>query len=378
MHILALEPYDGGSHAHFLDGLITHSTHRFTRLGMPARKWKWRMRGSSLFFVEQIAARLSNQTLNPDDIDLIFTCDMTGVTDLKALLPPSLAGTPIVCYFHENQLTYPVPDESQRDYQYAFTNITSCLTADALWFNSHYHLDSFCQAVETLLAKMPDCVPTNIPQTIAAKAIVMPLGLAPDLFDPADRPERPTGPTSRPDRPTGPTIIWNHRWEYDKNPEQFFETLFDLQRADVPFRLIVAGQSFRQAPPIFAAAQSVLKDRIDHFGYVPNRTAYLQLLRRADIVVSTAYHEFFGLAVLEAIAAGCFPLLPDRLSYPELLPTQTHAQHLYRDSAQLHDTLTTLCRNGAPAISPILIDQVASLAWPTLKNRYDQAFQSLA
>ena len=23
-------------------------------------------------------------------------------------------------------------------------------------------------------------------------------------------------------------ILWNHRWEYDKNPELFFTTLFDL------------------------------------------------------------------------------------------------------------------------------------------------------
>ena len=368
MHILTLEPYDGGSHAQFLDGLITHSTHRFTRLGMPARKWKWRMRGSSLFFVQQIAAQLADHTLDPDDIDLIFTCDMTAVTDLKALLPASLARTPIVCYFHENQLTYPVPDESQRDYQYAFTNITSCLAADALWFNSHYHLDSFCQAVEALLAKMPDCVPANIPQTIAAKAIVMPLGLPPDLFDLAGRP-----------KPVAcPTIIWNHRWEYDKNPDEFFETLLDLQRADVPFRLIVAGQSFRQAPPIFAAAQTILKDHLDHFGYVPDRAAYLQLLRRADIVVSTAHHEFFGLAVLEAIAAGCFPLLPDRLSYPELLPAQTHAQHLYRDSADLQEKIAAICQQDAPPISPELADRAASLAWPSLKDRYDQAFQSLA
>ena len=35
--------------------------------------------------------------------------------------------------------------------------------------------------------------------------------------------------------------------------------------------------------------------------------------------VSTATHEFFGLAAAEAIATGLYPLLPERLAYPELL-----------------------------------------------------------
>ena len=37
-------------------------------------------------------------------------------------------------------------------------------------------------------------------------------------------------------------------------------------------------------------------------------------------MLSTARHEFFGVAVVEALLAGCLPWLPDRLSYPELLP----------------------------------------------------------
>jgi glycosyltransferase involved in cell wall biosynthesis len=53
------------------------------------------------------------------------------------------------------------------------------------------------------------------------------------------------------------------------------------------------------------------------WGYQPDK-AYWQALRAADVVVSTARHEFFGIGVVEAISAGCWPLLPDRLAYPEV------------------------------------------------------------
>jgi hypothetical protein len=53
------------------------------------------------------------------------------------------------------------------------------------------------------------------------------------------------------------------------------------------------------------------------------------LLWQADIVVSTALHEFFGAAVVEACYCGCFPVLPNRLSYPELIPETHHKDCLY-------------------------------------------------
>ncbi len=48
-----------------------------------------------------------------------------------------------------------------------------------------------------------------------------------------------------------------------------------------------------------------------HFGYA-DEAQYAALLHRADVVVSTALHEFFGVAVVEAIYCGCFPMLPRR------------------------------------------------------------------
>ena len=48
MKITFLEPYYGGSHAYVADILVRKSRHQVTLVTLPARKWKWRMRGDRL------------------------------------------------------------------------------------------------------------------------------------------------------------------------------------------------------------------------------------------------------------------------------------------------------------------------------------------
>ncbi len=79
---------------------------------------------------------------------------------------------------------------------------------------------------------------------------------------------------------------------------------------------------------MFDEARRRLARRTLHFGYAGSRGEYAKWLRRGDIAVSTSMHEFFGVSVLEAVRAGCRPLLPARLSYPEIFP----AEYLYDDA----------------------------------------------
>ena len=76
------------------------------------------------------------------------------------------------------------------------------------------------------------------------------------------------------------------------------------------------------------AAASELAPRVRAAGYLA-RAEYERVLRESDVVVSVAEHDFFGVAVVEAIAAGCVPVLPDRLSYPEVVPERYHDSVLY-------------------------------------------------
>ena len=48
---------------------------------------------------------------------------------------------------------------------------------------------------------------------------------------------------------------------------------------------------------VFAEARDRLSDHVVNYGYLESRGDYLQALADADVVVSTALHEFFGVAM---------------------------------------------------------------------------------
>ena len=79
-------------------------------------------------------------------------------------------------------------------------------------------------------------------------------------------------------------------------------------------------------------------------------SAYLELLLRSSVVASTAVHEFFGIAMVEAMAAGLVPLLPRALSYPELVPAEFHDAVLYDSYGDLVRRLRE--RAGRPRRGP--------------------------
>jgi len=359
--VLAIEPYAARSHQAWLDGLRTHSRHRIDALTMPARKWKWRMRGSAMHVAAEIAHR--------DPPDILVATDFLNLAELVGIGPAWLRRVPKLLYFHENQLTYPILDESERDYQYAFTHLTSALAADRIAFNSAYHRGAFLDALGALLRRMPDHQPTWAVEALTRKSAVLPLGYEPDAVA-----YRADGQTNG-DRPL--RILWNHRWEYDKDPDTFVAVLLDLAGQGARFEVSVLGETFRTAPPVFARARPLLGDRVVHWGFLPDRRDYVRALAEADVVVSTARHEFFGLAVVEAIAAGCYPLLPNRLTYPELLPPDLHERHLYRDPADLTTRLAWCAQHLGVVRTSDVASAVGRFAWDRVITLYDTLLDDL-
>lgn len=350
MKILVLEPYFGGSHKAFLQGLVAHLPFEFEFLVLPARKWKWRMRFSAPYFAELL------KDMEPPDRILCST--FVDVAVLKGLAPAWIRDVPVATYFHENQFVYPVQVDDERDFHFAVTNLTTALASDSLAFNSRYNLDSFlagCREIVNKIPDMPELRWIDDEKKILAKSVILHPG--------HDFTEIDAAPEPAPNKV--PVIVWNHRWEYDKNPELFFNALFELKGQGIDFRLIVLGQSFKWQPVIFAEAEKILAEQIIHFGYAKVRADYFQFLKQGDIVVSTANHEFYGIAVLEAVRAGCCPLLPKRLSYPELLPSE----YLYEDH-EFSARLKKLLAHPARLDNDKRLSLTRKFAWSELVEQY--------
>jgi glycosyltransferase involved in cell wall biosynthesis len=369
MRILALEPYYGGSHKAFLDGWSAAGRHEWTLLSLPAYKWKWRMRHAAVTFAGEVRQRLAQGSR----WDLVFCSDMLNVAEFLGLASKEVRDLPSLLYFHENQLTYPVRVESERDYQFGLTNMTSALAASTVWFNSSFHRDSFLHALKTFLNRMPDYQPFDAATHLEAKSQVFPPGVA--RF-------APRGP-----RVPGPLrILWAARWEHDKNPEEFFEALGHLRDRQIPFRISVVGEQFREVPEVFARAREHFADHLDRWGYQQDRADYEAALLAADVFVSTAAHEFFGLSAVEATLAGAYPVVPDRLAYPEVFDLQGDPgvrEFFYEDSAtSLADRLEELAHrlesNGSlfPAGAPIR-SRLQRFEWTNLAPILDDAVEQV-
>ncbi|GAB4257904.1 MAG: DUF3524 domain-containing protein [Deferrisomatales bacterium] len=316
------------------------------------------MRGAAFAFARRLCA-----PVGAGEVDVLFASSLLDLAHLRAFLPRRV---PAVLYFHENQAAYPgrpgqAPDE--RDLQYAFSDLASALAADAVAFNSRFQKEAFFAALEELVRRMPDARPLWALEAIERKTRVVPLGVR--LADIPPAPEAPGG--------GAPTVLWNHRWEYDKNPEGFFRVLFRLADRGVSFSVAVAGQRFGRVPPVFAEARRRLGTRLVHWGCAEGRDAYVELLARGDVVVSTAWQENFGLSMVEAAYAGAHPLAPHRLSYPEVFPAPLHGACLYRDEEDLERRLEALLTGRVPRLDGARLRQAfAPYDWSRRAVEFDR------
>jgi len=304
LRILALEPYYGGSHRAVLDGLVERIDADWTVLTLPARKWKWRMRGAAITMAAELRAAGDCET---EPFDLVFASTFLNLAEFRGLVGPTIAAVPAIVYFHENQLVYPNRHVADWDFQFPLTNITSALSADACAFNTRWNLERFVEEIPDFMREFPDHQPKGLAEKIAAKSVVIPPPFDPALFD-----------ATRPVRSRRCRIVWPHRWEHDKNPDEFFSAVTLLAEEGHDFEVAVAGQSFRESEGLMREAAQALGDRLIHCDEPANRAEYAALLASADVAVSTADNEFFGLAMIEACYAGATPLVPDRLAYPEI------------------------------------------------------------
>ena len=365
LRILALEPYYGGSHRAVLDGLVGCLDAEWTLLTLPARKWKWRMRGAAITMAAETHRKAREWQASRGagrPWDLVFASTFVNLAEFKGLAGATVAAIPTVVYFHENQLVYPNRHEAEWDFQFPLTNITSALAADRCLFNTRWNLEKFVSESTPFLRRFPDHHPAGVSELIAAKSAV----LAPP-FDPT-----PFDAAMPPARGSRPRIVWPHRWEHDKDPEAFFAAVSKLAAEGLDFEVVVAGQAFRETADSMQHAATALGERLVHVGEPGSRAEYAALLGSADVAVSTAVNEFFGLAMIEAAYAGCYPLVPDRLAYPELYPPEFRYTHADALVARLR---SLVLERPAPAAARSIAE---SFTFERLAPRYAEEFRRVA
>ena len=174
-----------------------------------------------------------------------------------------------------------------------------------------------------------------------------------------------------------PLIVWNHRWEHDKNPEAFFRALFVLNERGLNFRTAILGQRYRrQWNPIFEAARETLKDRVVQYGFVEDCDQYARWLRRADIAPVTSRQDFseIGVSLVQALYCGCYPLLPRRLTYPELVPCEAYPEVFYDDFEALVEKLAEAIREIEAIRRRSFRHCIEGYDWQAMVPLYDAVF----
>lgn len=344
MRVLLAEPWWGGSHRQWAEGYQRHSAHEIRIISRPGSNWRRRMRTAG----SELAADAREIMAEGWEPDVVLATDMMNVASFRRDLDRSI---PVVLYMHENQLTY----GSAPDTTFGAINADSVAAADLVAFNSRYHWSSFGEGLMVL----------DHPGALHAweRATVIPVGID---FTGITVDERRAWPSS-------PRILWNHRWEPDKNPDAFAYALNDIEHLE--WMLLLLGE--RSKSEALDRIRTRFADRILADGWL-NRDGYLAQLAQADIVISTATQEFFGVSIVEAIAAGAFPVLPNRLAYPELLGDPAYSEALYDDDPGPALAWAIGHASEAARMACDLALRMRRFGWSSVAPMLDRALNDLA
>jgi glycosyltransferase involved in cell wall biosynthesis len=272
--------------------------------------------------------------LDREDIDFIWTGSLVDVCALKGLLkdPPRF-----ITFFHEHQLAYPLKRDDQseailRDHILPGIHASQIMASDVVLFSSAFNRQSLKEGIERFFSTRPEKSKFKLDEY---KTSICPLPFSGEF-------SRKTPFKERPRR-----ILWNHRWEYDKGPEEFIEIVHSMGSKGVEFELDLLGHARGEVfNSLKGFASECSNFRLSSFGGPSEVDEYRARLGLCRVLPVTSLHDFYGLSVREAILSGVIPLLPNRMVYPECIPRDLHKDLLYESSTELVEKTMRILEDG--------------------------------
>jgi glycosyltransferase involved in cell wall biosynthesis len=355
-NILVLEPWYRGSHRKWLDGWRSTSKHQINIIEGPDTGWRRSLLISPAHFAEAIAESSA-------PIDALVASTPIDLATVMGLLDPGISRPPTLLYMHESQIGYPPGPKGGRAHGGIINDWRSIFAADRVAVATRFHEGVLMKQMPPFVEQLIEGAGAKLENKLS-KIELLPVGIDTSRLAPTTV----TGPLK---------VMWNHRWSYDKGPGEFAHALSVLAGEGHEFDVYALGEVERSGRRAYERLLNQLNDRVILCGY-QEEDAYLRALCQSDLVVSSAQHDFFGLAVAEAIAAGARPLLPQRLAYPEIVPEALRAVLLYETGLieALRSVLTTP-RELLHQHRSTTMAHVSAFNWSKLAPKYDDLIDDM-
>ncbi|GAA4492434.1 glycosyltransferase family 4 protein [Pseudaeromonas paramecii] len=180
-----------------------------------------------------------------------------------------------------------------------------------------------------------------------------------------------------------PVIIYFGRWSENKGLLETLALFACLHRHAPQWRLIIAGREYdHDADELSRLAQELGVAEAVQIVPSPSNADLAALIAQASYFICQSHHEGFGLAAIEAMSAGLYPLLSHIPPFAKLVAATGLGLLLGRNQVEA-DSQAILARHQAlavdyPAVAHQLVQSVQPYSWVQTAQRYLQHYRDMA
>lgn len=255
--------------------------------------------------LQKIAAMFRAKKIAAGDIFFVTDIEFWGIEALRML--SQINGVPIKIFGFLHAASYTLEDAFAVAAPYQkYTELGWLALCDGVFVGSDYHRRS---VIERRIAPYAHLTDQNLADRL--------LNTGNPLFNQAYFPKPGSGFPPREKK-----LVITNRFDYEKRPNESLQFAYLLKKRNPDLKVVITTSR-----PTFRSNQQWLcdmaiemeKDGILKIKSGLTKTEYHNELKSSTIMLSNSIEENFGYCIAEAMVFGCVPLVPNKLSHPELL-----------------------------------------------------------